>query len=120
MTKEPHEPIPRSGRDPSPSWASAMAFSSWPTTWAARSPLPRDYGPASVTITSEDGLFKGIDREQPVWMSHGDSIVRPPDGFHPTAQTDSTPFAGLANPERRLYGIQFHPEVIHTPRGREI
>ena len=80
----------------------------------------REYGPASVTITSEDGLFKGIDREQPVWMSHGDSIVRPPDGFHPTAQTDSTPFAGLANPERHLYGIQFHPEVIHTPHGREI
>jgi len=80
----------------------------------------REYGPASVTITSEDGLFKGIDGEQPVWMSHGDSIVRPPDGFHPTAQTDSTPFAGLANPERHLYGIQFHPEVIHTPRGREI
>jgi GMP synthase (glutamine-hydrolysing) len=80
----------------------------------------REYGPASVTITSEDGLFKGIDREQPVWMSHGDSIVRPPDGFHPTAQTDSTPFAGLANPDRQLYGIQFHPEVIHTPRGREI
>jgi GMP synthase (glutamine-hydrolysing) len=80
----------------------------------------REYGPASVTITSEDGLFKGIDREQPVWMSHGDSIVRPPDGFHPTAQTDSTPFAGLANPDRHLYGIQFHPEVIHTPRGREI
>jgi GMP synthase (glutamine-hydrolysing) len=80
----------------------------------------REYGPASVTITREDGLFRGIDREQPVWMSHGDSIVRPPDGFHPTAQTDSTPFAGLANPERGLYGIQFHPEVIHTPRGREI
>jgi GMP synthase (glutamine-hydrolysing) len=80
----------------------------------------REYGPASVTITSEDGLFEGIDREQPVWMSHGDSIVRPPDGFHPTAQTDSTPFAGLANPDRHLYGIQFHPEVIHTPRGREI
>ncbi|TMB85339.1 MAG: glutamine-hydrolyzing GMP synthase [Chloroflexi bacterium] len=80
----------------------------------------REYGPASVTITRKDGLFRGIDREQPVWMSHGDSIVRPPDGFHPTAQTDSTPFAGLADPERRLYGIQFHPEVVHTPRGREI
>jgi GMP synthase (glutamine-hydrolysing) len=80
----------------------------------------REYGPARVTITDEDGLFRGIDREQPVWMSHGDSIVRPPEGFHATAQTDSTPFAGLADPERRLYGIQFHPEVVHTPRGREI
>jgi GMP synthase (glutamine-hydrolysing) len=80
----------------------------------------REYGPARVTITVDDGLFRGIEREQPVWMSHGDSIVRPPDGFHPTAQTDSTPYAGLVDPDRKLYGIQFHPEVAHTPRGREI
>jgi GMP synthase (glutamine-hydrolysing) len=80
----------------------------------------REYGPASVTIISEDGLFRGIEREQPVWMSHGDSILRPPDGFVPTAQTDSTAFAGLADPARAMYGIQFHPEVVHTPRGREI
>ena len=78
----------------------------------------REYGPASVTITEHDGLFAGIDREQPVWMSHGDSITRLPDGFHATAQTDSTPYAGLAAPDRNLYGIQFHPEVVHTPRGR--
>src|SRR6266540_2526547 len=80
----------------------------------------REYGPASVTITSEDGLFRGIDREQPVWMSHGDSILRPPDGFVPTARTNSTAFAGLADSTRGLYGIQFHPEVVHTPSGREI
>ncbi len=80
----------------------------------------REYGPASVTLTADDGLFTGIDREQPVWMSHGDSILRPPEGFHATAQTDSTPYAGLADPARRLYGIQFHPEVVHTPRGSEI
>jgi GMP synthase (glutamine-hydrolysing) len=80
----------------------------------------REYGPASISITNPDGLFAGIDREQQVWMSHGDSIVRPPEGFTPTAQTDATPFAGLVNAERGLYGIQFHPEVVHTPRGREI
>jgi GMP synthase (glutamine-hydrolysing) len=80
----------------------------------------REYGPATVAITAEDGLFRGIEPEQPVWMSHGDSILRPPEGFHATAQTESTPFAGLADPDRRLYGIQFHPEVVHTPRGREI
>ena len=80
----------------------------------------REYGPANVTITSDDGLFAGIDREQPVWMSHGDSITRLPDGFHATAQTDSTPYAGLAAPDRNLYGIQFHPEVVHTPRGRQV
>ena len=80
----------------------------------------REYGPATVTVTDADGLFAGIEREQPVWMSHGDSIVRPPTGFMPTAQTDSTPFAGLADPGRNLYGIQFHPEVVHTPRGRDV
>jgi GMP synthase (glutamine-hydrolysing) len=80
----------------------------------------REYGPAQVLITSEDGLFRGIDRQQPVWMSHGDSILRPPDGFAPTAESDSTAFAGLVDAERRLYGIQFHPEVAHTPSGRDI
>ena len=80
----------------------------------------REYGPATVTVTDADGLFAGIEREQPVWMSHGDSIVRPPEGFASTAQTDSTPFAGLADPGRNLYGIQFHPEVVHTPIGRDV
>jgi len=79
----------------------------------------REYGPATVSLTDGD-LFAGIEREQPVWMSHGDSILRPPEGFHATAQTDSTPYAGLADPGRNLYGIQFHPEVVHTPIGREV
>jgi GMP synthase (glutamine-hydrolysing) len=80
----------------------------------------REYGPATVTITADDGLFTGLDRDQPVWMSHGDSITRLPEGFRSTAQTDSTPFAGLVDPSRNLYGIQFHPEVVHTPRGRDV
>jgi GMP synthase (glutamine-hydrolysing) len=80
----------------------------------------REYGPASVTITGGDGLFEGLGREQPVWMSHGDSITRLPEGFRSTAATSSTPFAGLEAPDRGLYGIQFHPEVVHTPRGRDV
>jgi GMP synthase (glutamine-hydrolysing) len=80
----------------------------------------REYGPATVTITAPDGLFRELDRDQPVWMSHGDSITRLPEGFAATAQTDSTPYAGLVDPARRLYGIQFHPEVVHTPRGRDV
>jgi GMP synthase (glutamine-hydrolysing) len=80
----------------------------------------REYGPASVQITTEDGLFRGLDRRQPVWMSHGDRIVRPPVGFVTTAETATSAFAGLADPTRSLYGIQFHPEVVHTPAGREI
>jgi len=80
----------------------------------------REYGPATVNLTGSDGLFVGLAGEQPVWMSHGDSIVRPPEGFRATAQTDSTPYAGLADPGRKLYGIQFHPEVVHTPIGRDV
>ena len=80
----------------------------------------REYGPANVSITADDPLFAGIEREQPVWMSHGDSISRLPEGFHATAQTDSTPYAGLVDASRNLYGIQFHPEVVHTPRGRDV
>jgi GMP synthase (glutamine-hydrolysing) len=80
----------------------------------------REYGPAQVSITEGDGLFAGLDPDQPVWMSHGDSITRLPDGFRATARTDSTPYAGLVDSDRRLYGIQFHPEVVHTPRGRAI
>ena len=80
----------------------------------------REYGPATLTITEAGGVFAGLERDQPVWMSHGDSITRLPEGFHATAQTDSTPYAGLADPARNLYGIQFHPEVVHTPRGRDL
>jgi GMP synthase (glutamine-hydrolysing) len=80
----------------------------------------REYGPATVTLTGDDRLFAGLERDQPVWMSHGDSITRLPAGFVATAQTPSTPFAGLVDPGRRLYGIQFHPEVVHTPRGRDV
>ena len=80
----------------------------------------REYGPATITFTDDSPLFAGLGREQPVWMSHGDSIVAPPPGFRPTAQTASTPFAAMADPVRRLYGIQFHPEVGHTPRGRDV
>jgi GMP synthase (glutamine-hydrolysing) len=80
----------------------------------------REYGPATVTITAGDGLFEGLDRDQPVWMSHGDSITRLPEGFRTTAQTDSSPLASFVDPSRGLYAIQFHPEVVHTPHGRDV
>jgi len=80
----------------------------------------REYGPATVSISESDGLFAGIEPEQPVWMSHGDSITRLPEGFRSTAQTESTQFAGLVDERRNLYGIQFHPEVVHTPAGRAV
>jgi GMP synthase (glutamine-hydrolysing) len=78
----------------------------------------REYGPASVSVTADDPLFQDLDRTLPVWMSHSDSITRLPAGFRATAQTDATPIAGLVDDRRNLYGIQFHPEVVHTPAGR--
>jgi GMP synthase (glutamine-hydrolysing) len=84
----------------------------------------KEFGPAVVEVTEPadgvPGLFAGLEPEQSVWMSHGDSIKRLPDGFRPTAQTGSTPYAALADPQRRMYGIQFHPEVVHTKHGRDI
>jgi GMP synthase (glutamine-hydrolysing) len=80
----------------------------------------REYGPATVAITDGNGLLHGLQPEEQVWMSHGDSIVKPPPGFEPLARTASTPYAGLADRSRSLYGIQFHPEVVHTPAGRGI
>ena len=81
----------------------------------------REYGPATISITTEDGLFRGIDREQPVWMSHGDSILEPAGRLRATGRRPTrrrTPGWPTANV--RIYGIQFHPEVVHTPAGRDI
>jgi GMP synthase (glutamine-hydrolysing) len=80
----------------------------------------KEFGPATVSVAEAGGLFEGLKPEQSVWMSHGDSIERLPDGFGSTARTDSTPYAAVADPVRRMYGIQFHPEVVHTPNGRQI
>src|SRR3990172_2680898 len=80
----------------------------------------REYGAASIEVTAGDGLFAGLEPRQPVWMSHGDSILRAPPGFHETARSGSTPFAGLADPQRGLHGTPFHPEVVHPPAGRDI
>jgi GMP synthase (glutamine-hydrolysing) len=81
----------------------------------------REYGRANVTV--EGGrLFQGFGRgeETPVWMSHGDHVDVPPPGFRVTASSDNSPIAAFEHRERPLYGVQFHPEVAHTPRGGEI
>jgi GMP synthase (glutamine-hydrolysing) len=82
----------------------------------------KEFGPATVEVdrTDVDGLFSGLEREQQVWMSHGDSIETLPAGFHATASTPSTPFAAVADPTRRFFGIQFHPEVVHTQNGKRV
>ncbi len=82
----------------------------------------REYGGADLEVDAQaqDGLFAGLPRRLRVWMSHGDLVLTPPPGFRVLARTASTPVAAMGDPERRIYGVQFHPEVAHTPEGREI
>ena len=80
----------------------------------------REYGLASLSVDDASILFDSLDVSLPVWMSHGDSVSRVPDGFKVIAHTDSLPIAAMADESRRLFGLQFHPEVVHTPAGRNI
>jgi len=81
----------------------------------------REYGSASVTVDRpEDPLFRDLPRVLEVWMSHGDRIEALPPGFAVLAHSEHSPIAAMVDISRRLYGLQFHPEVMHTPRGREI
>ncbi len=80
----------------------------------------REYGRAVLTVTDDQDLFRGIERETQCWMSHGDLVLEPPPGFVVLARTANSPVAAFADRCRRLYGVQFHPEVVHTERGRDI
>jgi GMP synthase (glutamine-hydrolysing) len=81
----------------------------------------REYGSTAVRLTGDGGVFLGGQpAEQTAWMSHGDSVVRAPDGFDVLASSDSTPVAAFASDERRLYGVQWHPEVKHSQYGQAV
>ena len=83
----------------------------------------REYGSALIDVTAASPLFEGIaapGQKVPVWMSHGDRVVSLPLGFKPVATTRNAPFAAIADDARRFYGVQFHPEVVHTPSGAAI
>jgi GMP synthase (glutamine-hydrolysing) len=80
----------------------------------------REYGRAEIEVVSACRLFDGlfpVGHKEPVWMSHGDRVTALPKGFRVVAVSGNAPFAAIADDERRLYGVQFHPEVVHTPRG---
>jgi GMP synthase (glutamine-hydrolysing) len=80
-----------------------------------------EFGPASLTVDSaESSLFAGIPGESRVWMSHGDTVVAPPPGFHALAHTERCAMAAIGNEERRIFGVQFHPEVAHTGIGKAV
>ncbi|MDY0019820.1 MAG: glutamine-hydrolyzing GMP synthase [Anaerolineae bacterium] len=80
----------------------------------------REYGPAEVTVDTTSSLFAGLPAALPVWMSHGDRVETPPSGFAVMGHSSSGLLAAIGDPERRLYGLQFHPEVAHTPQGKPI
>ena len=81
----------------------------------------REYGHAVIHKDGQDNvLFEGLDSEIPVWMSHGDRIEELPPGFRSLAYSENSPIAVMGNEEGTYFGIQFHPEVVHTPQGSEI
>jgi GMP synthase (glutamine-hydrolysing) len=84
--------------------------------------LEREYGRAQITVHQPKGILKRLTEGESleVWMSHGDRVIALPEGFEVLASSAHSPFAAVANLERRLFGVQFHPEVAHTPRGKEL
>ena len=83
----------------------------------------REFGRAELEITSTCALFEGVwskGHKYPVWMSHGDRVTRLPEGFSVVAVSENAPFAAIADEARHYYGVQFHPEVVHTPGGEKL
>ena len=80
----------------------------------------REYGKSHVNLDNSSKLFKGIEKEEVCWMSHTDYVAEAPAGFKIIAHTDVCPVAAIANEEKELYGVQFHPEVEHTPFGKDM
>jgi GMP synthase (glutamine-hydrolysing) len=79
-----------------------------------------EFGKTEVRAEAESELFAGLPEEQTGWMSHRDSVTAPPAGARVTAGSPAAPIAAFEDPGRRLYGVQFHPEVVHTPHGQEV
>ena len=82
----------------------------------------REYGRAEMKVLDPRGLFDGFSTDEPVtaWMSHGDHIEEPPKGYRVTAESTGNPISAFQHESRPIYGVQFHPEVAHTPRGGEV
>ena len=81
----------------------------------------REYGKGTLTVTDDScPLFKKLPAALQVWNSHGDKLTKLPEGFHPVAGTENSAYAAIENRAKHFYGLQFHPEVAHTPQGREV
>src|SRR5215207_3306080 len=82
-----------------------------------------EFGRAEIEVLTESPLFQGVwkvGQKYPVWMSHGDRVTKLPEGFEVLAASENAPFAVVADEEHKFYGVQFHPEVVHTPQGAQL
>ncbi len=79
----------------------------------------REYGPATIHVGDASSLFRSLPGDMPVWMSHGDNVSELPSGFRPLASSGNAPYAAITDDRGRI-GIQFHPEVVHTPQGKAV
>ncbi len=83
--------------------------------------IKREFGRAKIKIKGKSNLFRDFeDNTELVWMSHGDKVTELPENFSVIAESENAPFAAIANDDKRIYGVQFHPEVVHTPNGSKI
>ncbi len=80
----------------------------------------REYGHTPIKLSQSHPLFKKVPKEFVVWMSHGDQVTKAPQGFEVLAESENTPIAAMWNEKQNLYGVQFHPEVVHTENGQTI
>ncbi len=80
----------------------------------------REFGRAQLIVDKNDPLFAGISENSTVWMSHGDSLTKMPSGFSTIAKTDNAPICAISAPEKRIWGVQFHPEVHHSSEGKKV
>jgi GMP synthase (glutamine-hydrolysing) len=80
----------------------------------------REFGPGLLHVDRACELFHGLPEALDIWNSHGDKVTKLPRGFHSVGRTDNSPYAVIEHPRKRFYGLQFHPEVAHTPRGKEL
>ncbi len=80
----------------------------------------REYGSGLLTQTGDCPLFHGLAKTLDIWNSHGDKITKLPRGFRAVGTSDNSPYAAVEQPKKKFYGLQFHPEVVHTPRGKDI
>jgi len=87
---------------------------------AVNSAARREYGKADLLIDNHSDLFAGLDAHTSVWMSHGDALSQLPDGFEPIAHSHNAPICAIRNSKKKMFGVQFHPEVVHTPDGKKV